>query len=314
MKAPFCCLLALFTVFAFCTDLRIEVQGDSTMHYQYQIDDVSTVFDLIDSCGVPYSLEYYQEFQTDYLRSFASNTASGLSGWQYFKNYNIGTTGISETAISDSDNVLFVYGTDFNHPTGVRPIRISTNTTCVNQNQNFAIIGSYISPAGELPLSGNVNLRLLIDEESYQDFDLEAENGQIMFQINTPGIYEFFIDYVPGNTQYIRSNTLFVVVQSPTGIDEDIQKPISIMNYPNPFSRLTNIRYSLKSDEIVNVSIYNIKGQLIKTFANNKQRPGEYKITWDTKNNNGEYVASGIYFYKVNFGKYSSSKKMILMK
>ncbi|MDD3284977.1 MAG: T9SS type A sorting domain-containing protein [Patescibacteria group bacterium] len=315
MKTLFCCLLALFTVFAFCTDLRIEVQGDSTMHYQYQIDNVNTIFDLIDSCNIPYSLEYYQEFQTDYLRSFAGNTASGLNGWQYFKNWSIGTTSILETAVSDNDNVLIVYGTDFNHLQGIRPVRISTNVTCINQGENFLIYASYISPTGELLLSETVTIRLLMYGDQYEYFNVQSQNGQISFQINSSGIYELFIDHILGNNQYIRSNTLFVVVQESSDIEDNVQIPVlQVQNYPNPFNESTTIRYSLKSDEIVHIGIYNIKGQLVRTLVDTSQKSGEYKISWNSKNNNDEDVTAGIYFYKISCGKYSSTKKMILMK
>lgn len=316
MKATLCCFLVLlFSTFLFCTELRVEIQGDSVTSYTNDIS-TNTIFNLIDASDIPYSLEYYQEFGTDYLKSFANHTASGLNGWQYFQNFQIGNSGISQTSVADSDDVLLVYGIDFNHPAGVRPLRISTNTPCIEQGTNLTINTTYIAPNGELLLSGVVTLRLFIDEEQYEDYTLQAQNGQILFEMNTPGMYELMINSVAGNDQFIRSNTIFVIVQNSTGISEN-SAPVNdlhLSNYPNPFNQSTTIRYSLKSDNVVKINIYNVKGQLIKNLLNENQKSGEYKISWDTKNNNNKEVCSGMYFYKMRNGSYTSTKKMILIK
>ncbi len=86
-------------------------------------------------------------------------------------------------------------------------------------------------------------------------------------------------------------------------------------NYPNPFNPVTNIAYSIKEAGNVSIQIYNTKGQLVRTLVNEVQDVGSYTATWNGKDNNSNSVSSGIYFYKMKAsGRYTSTKKMILMK
>ncbi len=85
-------------------------------------------------------------------------------------------------------------------------------------------------------------------------------------------------------------------------------------NYPNPFNPETTITYSVKDASPVSIEIYNAKGQLVKTLVNEHKASGNYSIVWSGRDNNNQAVSSGVYFYKMQAGKYSSTKKMILMK
>ena len=85
-------------------------------------------------------------------------------------------------------------------------------------------------------------------------------------------------------------------------------------NYPNPFNPTTNIAYSIKDADIVTLEVYNIKGQLVKTLVNETKETGEYTATWNGTDNANKSVSSGVYFYKMKSGNYTSTKKMILMK
>jgi hypothetical protein len=85
-------------------------------------------------------------------------------------------------------------------------------------------------------------------------------------------------------------------------------------NYPNPFNPETTISYSVKGTQPVVVEIYNTKGQKVKTLVNEAKATGNYKVNWNGTDENNQKVSSGVYFFKMNAGKYSASKKMILMK
>jgi hypothetical protein len=85
-------------------------------------------------------------------------------------------------------------------------------------------------------------------------------------------------------------------------------------NYPNPFNPQTTISFSLKDNIPVSLEIYNLKGQKVKTLVNESKAPGHYQIVWKGLDSNNQPVASGVYFFKMNAGKYSSTRKMILMK
>jgi len=85
-------------------------------------------------------------------------------------------------------------------------------------------------------------------------------------------------------------------------------------NYPNPFNPLTTIRYSIPKFDRVNLKIYNLFGQEIKTLVNDEQPAGKYMICWNGRNEKGFQVADGIYLYQLNAGNFRSSKKMTLMR
>jgi len=85
-------------------------------------------------------------------------------------------------------------------------------------------------------------------------------------------------------------------------------------NFPNPFNPETTIAYSVKEASPVSIEIYNVKGQLVKTLVNDAKEAGNHSVTWKGTDNNGRSVSSGIYYYKMIAGQYSSTKKMIMMK
>nr|MBC8414797.1 T9SS type A sorting domain-containing protein [Candidatus Cloacimonadota bacterium] len=91
--------------------------------------------------------------------------------------------------------------------------------------------------------------------------------------------------------------------------------PVLNGNYPNPFNPETKIAFSIPVDSKVNLTIYNIKGQKVKTLVNDQLEKGFHEIIWNSKDNNGKLVASGVYFYKFDVnGKTKGVKKMLLLK
>lgn len=84
-------------------------------------------------------------------------------------------------------------------------------------------------------------------------------------------------------------------------------------NYPNPFNPTTTIELSLPVASDYNVVIYNIAGQLIRTY-NGSAEAGVVEVVWDGRDASGNQVASGMYFYKGTASHFSATKKMILMK
>lgn len=84
-------------------------------------------------------------------------------------------------------------------------------------------------------------------------------------------------------------------------------------NYPNPFNPTTTIDLALPVAGDYSVAIYNIAGQIVRTFTGSAQA-GIVSIVWDGKDASGSQIASGLYFYKATASNFSATKKMILMK
>ncbi len=107
----------------------------------------------------------------------------------------------------------------------------------------------------------------------------------------------------------------------PSDVEEEIFSfTFSVsQNYPNPFNPTTAINFTIPvvgayGNTPVRLKVYDILGREIKTLVNENKIAGEYSVTWDGKDNIGNEVSSGIYFYNLKYGDISISKKMILMK
>ena len=99
-----------------------------------------------------------------------------------------------------------------------------------------------------------------------------------------------------------------------------IPKETSLLaNYPNPFNPETWIPYQLSEAADVSVSIYSVEGKLVRTLALGHQTAGIYQgksraAYWDGRNESGESVASGVYFYTLTAGNFTATRKMLILK
>ena len=85
-------------------------------------------------------------------------------------------------------------------------------------------------------------------------------------------------------------------------------------NTPNPFNPATSIEYTIPFDAKVNIVIYDLMGNEIKTLINDYREVGQYTINWDGTNHTGQFVSGGIYFYKLQAGDFIQTKKMVLLR
>jgi len=110
---------------------------------------------------------------------------------------------------------------------------------------------------------------------------------------------------------------VYIGKQPLTGIEDEHQPVYSYKlqaNYPNPFNPTTQIRYTVgtnnhSSIQQVSLSVYNALGQKVKTLVNEKQKTGNYSVSFNAFN-----LASGIYFYRFTAGTFSKTRKMILLR
>jgi LysM repeat protein len=85
-------------------------------------------------------------------------------------------------------------------------------------------------------------------------------------------------------------------------------------NYPNPFNPSTNFRFDIPENSSVKLVVYNILGQEVARVLDTKLKAGEYAISWNGLDNNGNQIASGVYFFKLETEKHSAVKKLVMMK
>ena len=85
-------------------------------------------------------------------------------------------------------------------------------------------------------------------------------------------------------------------------------------NFPNPFNPITSLRYDLPEDGLVNITVYDMMGRIVKTLINSSQTAGYKSIRWNATNDRNEPVSAGLYLYTIQAGEFRQTKKMVLLK
>ena len=84
-------------------------------------------------------------------------------------------------------------------------------------------------------------------------------------------------------------------------------------NFPNPFNPSTTLRYDLPQSGMVNITIHNVRGELVKTLLNSYQNAGFKSVLWNATNDRNKPVSAGLYIYTIQAKEATQSKKMILL-
>ncbi len=106
-------------------------------------------------------------------------------------------------------------------------------------------------------------------------------------------------------------------LQSPTSVTDNYREKITFrlfQNYPNPFNPSTNISFSVIKEGKVMLIIYNEIGQKVRTLVNQFKQAGSYTLSWDGRNDDGNLLSSGRYFYSLQAGNSVQTRKMLFLK
>ncbi len=113
---------------------------------------------------------------------------------------------------------------------------------------------------------------------------------------------------------YTDNEGKYSIALTPVSVKEETPANFQLyQNYPNPFNPSTTIPFSLNEAGFVNLSIYNIAGQKVRTLVNNYHSAGSHTITWNGLDDSGKSVAAGLYIYQIKFGDAVESRKMLLI-
>jgi len=164
-----------------------------------------------------------------------------------------------------------------------------------------------------------VNYLYFTDGQMFDTFNeyIGISEGEIEFDIPAEEMWYavFDISNNLNNPQYIQGRARLYEYDESSVDDDVISNSTKLLdNYPNPFNPTTTISYDLKNDTKIKLEIFNIKGQKVITLEDGEKTTGHHNIVWNGKDSEGGSVSSGIYFYQLITEKYSSVKKMVLMK
>lgn len=187
--------------------------------------------------------------------------------------------------------VIPVELTSFTASTGGNAVMLEWTTATETNNQGFHVerrlVGSEYQSVAFVEGKGTT-----IEQNNYRFVDAGLTSGKYNYRLRQ-------VDF-DGTTSYSDEIEIEVIAPVEFALEQ---------NYPNPFNPVTTIKYSLASDEIVELSIYNLLGQKVATLVNQFQEAGYYELQFDATR-----FASGVYFYRIDAGNFNSIKKMILLK
>ncbi|MYE90878.1 T9SS type A sorting domain-containing protein [Candidatus Poribacteria bacterium] len=162
------------------------------------------------------------------------------------------------------------------------------------------------------------------DEAGYRSTAVDIETGraatvgdilEISAQSPNP-----FIGVEPFRYAVTAEDVKQSLIQLPELVAYEIPAETKLLsNYPNPFNPETWIPYRLAEDAFVTLTIYDLNGQIVRTINVGHQTAAVYEnrskaIYWDGRNELGEQVASGVYFYHLAAGDYFATRKMVILK
>jgi len=124
-------------------------------------------------------------------------------------------------------------------------------------------------------------------------------------------------DGVPALADTTRTDITVTDVTEVAGEEDELTLPLSrylAQNYPNPFSATTTITYGLIAPTRVTLSIYDIRGALVRRLKEETVPAGRHRVTWDGRDERGHRVASGMYFCRLEAGDFSETRRMIIVR
>ncbi|MCB5246543.1 MAG: S8 family serine peptidase [Candidatus Cloacimonetes bacterium] len=241
---------------------------------------------------------------------------------------NDGTNEIIVIGATGSVNVLTLAGTDLpGTPINVNQAVDCTPTVAYIDGDNYAGIifgdtNGYVhslrvdgTESANFPIRLNGNVKT---SAALSDIDLDGD-----LDIVIPNDTSFYVLDVKRSAQgipwpcflgtYNRAGNTFQY----TPVADNTTPVLSTLlkgNFPNPFNPSTQISFELASAGPVSLEIYNQKGQLVKTLVDSELPAGQHSVQWNGRDGHDSPVSSGVYFYRMRSGKFTSTRKMVLMK
>ncbi len=130
------------------------------------------------------------------------------------------------------------------------------------------------------------------------------------------GIGTYVWDFaVTSLSLYIDDVTVTEPTTSINGDDPTLISEYNLsQNYPNPFNPSTIIPFEITKREMVNLSVLNSLGQKVRTLVTREFPAGAHQVQWDGRDDYSQVVPAGIYYYRIQAGDFTATRKMLLIK
>ncbi|HPI26510.1 MAG TPA: T9SS type A sorting domain-containing protein, partial [Candidatus Cloacimonadota bacterium] len=183
----------------------------------------------------------------------------------------------------------------------------------ISNTGNAGMIGTLQIPA---PYSLDSSISETVSFMNYTIPAGETLELSIAFRPQAEGVFAGFLIVTSDDPDALQTNIPLMGSATPVSNNDNVNPVVTRLgsNYPNPFNPNTTLSYSLKERGEVKIDIYNVLGQKVRTLVNGVMNAGTHSVSWNGMDDNRRPVASGVYFYKMQSGTYTNTRKMILMK
>ncbi len=223
-------------------------------------------------------------------------------------NIIMGDRGIPQYVVkrAEENPVILADATSIKLTNGSGIAAMQFNLTCSNLSENSRLIGGELLENMEYSYSvSNDTIYVILYNLNNRALSINDGTLFTLSEGQIKGINEVIASDIQGQQILVEFNPEENIVPMKFSVSK---------NYPNPFNPTTKIDYALPADSDVVLSIYNIKGQLVRKIKQKDQPAGYHHLYWHGKDNNKKSVASGVYLYRIEAGKHQQTKKMLLLK
>jgi M6 family metalloprotease-like protein len=253
----------------------------------------------------PSSIVYYDG-------SWKTPSNVSLLGGQATFNFTLGSKGTEVEFLLGAENPLPVTLSAFaaHHNLGTTYLTWTTQSELNNSHWNvYRSLSENIGQAQKVNsenIEGSGTTSEATDYKYYDELEQQAELT-----------YWYWIECVDysGNTELFAPVTITIPQQEDT--PPEIPASYGLYaNYPNPFNPSTQIGFALQKPANAYLSVYDVKGRLVRHLLTDEMTPAEQviRVTWDGKDEFGKHVGSGVYFYRLKAGQKDYVRKMLLIK
>lgn len=151
-----------------------------------------------------------------------------------------------------------------------------------------------------------------LNRSSFEGIAVDSSAAPALGDLDGDGDLDLLLGDFAGKVIYYRNDS---VVSVESGGNAGVRRFSLEQNYPNPFNPETTIEYGLTKPGHVQLTIYNLLGQRVRTLVDARQPAGSYRVSWDGRTAGNELrVSSGVYVYELKFAKNAPRRKMILLR
>ena len=262
-------------------------------------------------------------YGTGHVQLTNATIADNYQGVEFVEDGDSPTMQLKNTIVAFNEKGVYTQGTNSGSSPKKRTIGVTFRYCDVYGSSEADFQGVYTAMP-TVGSTGNVSVDPKFvahasDTSEENDYHLQASSPLI--NAGDPNMTEadnstINMGRYGGTTEYTSVSSGGTSSSKPTVLKtEDTPLVFSLsQNAPNPFNPETIISYALPQSEQVKLVIYNVLGQEIRTLVNAFQPAGRYRVLWNSKDDFGRSISSGVYFYQITAGEFLDTRKMLILK